>query len=104
MFYTVTANFRMRCGGHLEVQNFLDLGKAIEFAEEQKIEFLNEIPNGALDEDETMSIDYSNSVNGQHYYFYGVSKDEIDEQNYVTIRVVESKFQDRPEAKILVED
>ncbi|PEM69353.1 hypothetical protein [Bacillus pseudomycoides] len=100
MFYTVTANFDMAQYGDLVVEQFLELGNAIDFAKEQKTEFLNQIPsNGALDEEDTMSENYG--VNGQHYFFYGVSEDG---ENFVTIRVVESKFKDRSEAEILVED
>ncbi|PDY14183.1 hypothetical protein COO16_04265 [Bacillus pseudomycoides] len=100
MFYTVTANFDMTSDGELVVEQFLDLKKAINFAEEQKTEFLNRIPsNGALDPEESTNENFG--IDGQHYYFYGVSKNGVD---FVTIRVIESKFKDKPEAKILVED
>ncbi|PEB42216.1 hypothetical protein [Bacillus pseudomycoides] len=100
MFYTVTANFDMAQYGDLVVEQFLELGNAIDFAEEQKTEFLNQIPsNGALDEEDSTYENYG--VNSPHYYFYGVLKNG---ENFVTVRVTESKFKDKPEAKILVKD
>ena len=85
-FYTVTANFDMSNHSDLEVKSFLHLENANAFGQNMKEEFLKEIPsNGELDEDA------SDHEHDAHFYFYGVSKCG---ENFVTVRVTETTFED----------
>jgi hypothetical protein len=91
-FFTVTANFDMSAHSELEVKTFIHWENAYQFAEEQRIEFLNQIPNnGVIDEDDTM-IEVGTKDN--LYYYYGVSQNG---ENFVTIRVIEDTFTDEKE-------
>lgn len=83
-FYTVTANFDMSQYSDLEIKSFLHLENARTFAEEMKEQFLSNIPNRKLNEDETLE-------DVEHYYFKGEC---IDGENYGTISILSTNFED----------
>ncbi|GAB0171770.1 hypothetical protein LSPCS325_52070 [Lysinibacillus sp. CTST325] len=92
-FFAVTANFDMASYGDLQVEIFLQLEKAIEFAKTMKEQFLNEIPdNGSLDEESSIQEheNYFDQPN-VHFYFYGVSENG---ENFVAVMVFQSNFMD----------
>lgn len=91
-FFTVVADFDMREFRELEVDSFLNLDCAIDFAKSMKQKFINEFPNGELDHDDTMEI--VEGEDGELYYFYGVSKTGED---FVTIKVLRKDFKDKKE-------
>lgn len=84
-FFTVTANFDMESYSELEVANFLHPENAISYAFMMKERFLNDIPNGALDE--------KSSFIDEDEIFRFVGTSEIGD-NFVSINVERTNFKD----------
>lgn len=85
-FFTVTANFDMESYCELEVANFLHAENAISYAHMMKEKFLNDIPNGTLNEGCSFQEDED-----EIFHFVGMS--EIGD-NYVSINVENTNFKD----------
>ncbi|MFB5561892.1 hypothetical protein [Bacillus cereus] len=97
MIYIVSVNFDMSHKNELITEIFLDVNKAIIYAQEQKQEFLNQISNdGALDEEMTT---FEDEKENEIFYFHGLSQDREDS---VIIHVFKAKFKDIPSAEILI--
>ena len=87
-FFTVTARFDLRQHGYLDVKSFKHRKNALKFALEKKDEFIIEIPDGVLDEDET--IDNFNDLTAEQV-FYGVCAENV---NFVEIRITPDSLLD----------
>jgi len=85
-FFTVTANFDMESYYEIEVAYFLHAENPISYAHMMKEKFLNDIPNGALNEEFSYKEDEDAILD-----FVGMS--EIG-QNYVLINVKNTNFKD----------
>jgi hypothetical protein len=85
-FYTVIKNFDMSQYGETDAKVFKKLENANKFADGLWKEFLEQIPEGKLCQDDS-EIDLANEFR----QYYGVSENG---ENFVSIRVVEDHFQD----------